>query len=72
MKKLSEEQQTILQAIDNFIEKMGYSPSVRELCKITGRNSPATIQYHLRNLKQMGYINYNEKQSRTIRIIRKG
>jgi len=72
MVELSKEQQEVLQAIENYIEKNGYSPSVRELCELTERNSPATIHYHLKRLKTLGYIIYNEKQSRTIRIIRKG
>ncbi len=55
-------------AIDNFIKKHGYSPSVRELCKITKKSSPGTIYIHLKKLKKDGYITYIENKSRTIRI----
>ena len=71
MERLSEEQQEILESIDEYINANGYSPSIRDLCEITGRNSPATIHYHLKKLKKLGYINYNEKECRTIRILRK-
>ena len=72
MRDLKEEQKEVFYAIKSFINKLGYSPSVRELCEMTGRRSPGTIHYHLKKLKELGYINYNEKQNRTIRIIRKG
>lgn len=71
MKGISNEQLEILEAIDDYIKASGYSPSVRDLCEMTGRNSPATIHYHLKNLKKLGYIDYDAKLSRTIRIIRK-
>lgn len=71
MERLSQEQQEILESIDEYISANGYSPSIRDICKITGRSSPATIQYHLKNLKKLGYISYNEKECRTIRILRK-
>jgi len=71
MKRLSDEQLEILEAIDDYIKASGYSPSVRDICEMTGRNSPGTIHYHLKNLKKLGYINYDDKLSRTIRIIRK-
>lgn len=55
-------------AIETFIKEKGYSPSVRELCKLTGRTSPGTIQVHLVNLKKLGYITYVNGRNRTIRI----
>ena len=71
MRELTEDQLDILQAIENYIHKNCYSPSIRELCEITGKNSPATIHYYLKKLKKLGYINFNENQNRTIRVIRK-
>ena len=72
MGRLSEEQKEILQAIINYIDENKYSPSVRELCKITGRASTATIHHHMKHLKDKGYIDYKENKNRTIRIIKEG
>lgn len=58
-------------AIEDFIKENGYSPSVRELCKITGKNSPGTINVHLHNLKELGFITFIENKNRTIRIIKR-
>ena len=62
-----EEQDYIL--IDDFIKKNGYSPSIREIGTMLGGKSPATVLYHLRNLKEKGFINYIEGKNRTITIL---
>lgn len=67
---MRDEAKYVFDTIVEYINTNGYSPSVRELCELTGKNSPATIHYHLKRLKEQGYITYNEKKSRTIRIIR--
>ena len=56
--------------IKKFINKNGYSPSIRELCKLYGANSPATVHYQLQLLKRKKYIDYKDNMSRTIRIIK--
>lgn len=71
MNDLTEHQLFVYYAIQYFIEKNGYSPTVREICKMTGLNSTATVFYHLQILKRKGYISYIETKSRTIRIIKK-
>lgn len=58
-------------AIEDFINEYGYSPSVRELCKITGKSSPGTIYTHLKKLKELGFITFIENKNRTIRITKK-
>jgi repressor LexA len=58
-------------AIEDFIKEYGYSPSVRELCNITGKSSPGTIYVHLHKLKDLGYITFIDGKNRTIRIIKK-
>lgn len=54
--------------IKEYIEQNGYSPSVRDIVEIYGVSSPATIHFFLRNLKNLGYINYIDGKSRTIRV----
>ena len=70
-KRLTEEDEIAYHAIEKFIKENGYPPSVRELCRITGKSSTATIQYRLKSLEQKGYIKTNSMGKRTIRIIRK-
>lgn len=70
MELLTKEQIYVLEQIKEYIDENGYSPSIRELCKITGKSSPATIHYYLKVLKQKGFIEYREKRNRTIRVIK--
>lgn len=69
-KRLTEKQKDVYRYLVSFINKQGYSPTVRELCKITGYSSPATIHDYLKQLKKKGYITYEETKSRTIRILK--
>lgn len=70
MEKLSEKQLLTLNAIKNYIETYGYSPTIRELCVKCGVNSPATVHASLKILKRKGYIDYSYNRNRTIRIIK--
>lgn len=69
MERLTKDQEEVLEKIKLFILKNGYSPSIRELCFFTNKNSPATIHYHLKHLKEKGYITYVEGKNRTIRVL---
>lgn len=57
-------------AIQDYIDKYGFSPSFRELGDLTGRRSPASVHYELKMLKRKGYIDYSPKLSRTIRLLK--
>ena len=67
--KLTTKQTEVYNLIKKFIKEKGYSPTIRELCKILGLNSSASIHRHLKILKQKGYITYEEGKSRTIKIL---
>jgi len=67
---LTNEQFNILIAIKDYISIHGISPTIRELCEITGKESPATIHFHLKALKKKGYIDFLNKKSRTIRLLK--
>ena len=62
----------ILDCVADFIDLKGYSPSVREICKLSGRKSPATVQDHLTSLKKKGYVAWEPKQNRTLRVVNRG
>lgn len=66
---MTNKQEKLFQAIKKYIDENGYSPTVRELCKMVGVSSPATVQGMLKRLKAKGYIDYVYNRNRTIRII---
>lgn len=72
MAKISREQyelnlETTYQCIKEFIEKNGYSPSMREIADNTKR-SLDTIFNHVYELKEQGKIDFAEGKARTIRL----
>lgn len=66
---LTKIQANLLNVIKEYIEKNGFSPTIRELCQLTGKKSPATIKVCLDVLLVKGYITYIPKTNRTIRIV---
>ena len=68
MEKLTNKQEKILTTIKKFIADNGYSPSIRELCKLCNLSSTATMFVHLKNLTSKGYINQAGSKSRTIEL----
>lgn len=66
------ERANVLSTIGKFIKNYGYSPSIRELCFLSGKNSTTTIHYHLKKLKDAGYIDYISGHFRTISLTEKG
>lgn len=70
MNKLSIKQLQLLEAIQYFINKNGYSPTVEELCKLVGNKSKATVFDKLMKLEEKGYITSQNGKARTIRVIK--
>lgn len=68
-KILTNKQEEVFNIVKEFIEKNGYSPSIRELCALTNKKSTSTISDYLMILKDKGYITYQIGKNRTIRII---
>lgn len=68
--ELTKVQSDLYIAIDKYIKEYGFSPSIRDLCKLTGKSSPGTIQVCLKKLKDKGYIDYIYNHNRTIRIVK--
>lgn len=72
MAKISREQyelnlKTTYQCIKEFIEKNGYSPSMREIADNTKR-SLDTVFNHVYELKEQGKIDFIQGKARTIRL----
>lgn len=70
MRDLTTTQKRVYYIIKDFIEQKGYSPSFREIAALHGATSPATIQFHLKNLRDKGYISYIDNKSRTLTILK--
>ena len=66
---MTDKQEILLNAIKGYINEWGYSPTIRELCQITHKKSPGTLVPMLKRLKRDGYIDYDNKRSRTIRVL---
>lgn len=63
---LTDSQKHLYTIIKEFVIQFGYSPSIRELCELYGVSSPATMLYHLRKLRELGIIDFQDGKSRTI------
>ncbi len=61
-------QRKILEFIDQTIKENGFPPTVREIGKAVGLNSPATVHTHLSTLQDRGYIRRNPTKPRAIEV----
>ena len=66
--ELTNRQYQIYSVIKKFIKENGYAPTIREIGLMVGLKSTATIFDHLRRLRGKGYIEFEPKKSRTIKI----
>lgn len=66
---LYKRQRQILEFIQNFIKKYGYSPTLMEIAKAMGLSSPATIHEHLRILEKKGVIKKSDNEVRGISVV---
>jgi len=62
----------LFRIIANFIEVNGFSPSIRELCKLSNVKSSSTVHGHIIKFKELGVIENHETFPRTIRVTNKG
>lgn len=68
---LTERQKDVLQVLVEETEKKGYPPTVREIGKIVGLSSSATVYNHLKQLEKKGYIKKDPAKPRAIEIVNK-
>ncbi len=65
---LTTRQSQILEFIDNTIRDKGYPPTVREIGKAVGLNSPSTVHNHLNTLQDRGYLRRDPTKNRAIEV----
>lgn len=66
---LSQKQIEILLYIKNEIQRQGYPPAVREICKGVDLKSTSTVHGHLEKLESKGYIRKDPTKPRAIEIL---
>lgn len=66
---LGERHRKIMEFLTSFQEEKGYSPSIRQIGKQIKVESTSLIDYYLKQLEEMGYIQRDEHISRSIRIL---
>lgn len=71
MHKLTIKQKRVLDTITTFIDEHDYAPTVRELCSLLSLASPSTVKGYLDKLKDRGYIDFEPRSPRTLRILKK-
>ncbi|MCD8000645.1 MAG: transcriptional repressor LexA [Clostridiales bacterium] len=54
----------------NCISECGYPPTVRDICKAVGLNSPSSIQHYLVSLESKGYIKRDPEKPRALEILK--
>lgn len=67
--RLSARQQEVLDAIIRIFERQGFSPSMAEIRDELGLASLNGVRCHLIMLRMKGYIEWEEKRARTIRLV---
>lgn len=67
--KISEKQKQIIDFIKSELNRKGYPPSVREICKAVGLRSTSTVHGHLECLERKGYIKRDSAKPRAIEIL---
>jgi len=67
--RLTERQSEALDIIQNFINKKGYPPTVRELAKAMGISGPKGAKEYMDILERKGYIERAHQISRALKIV---
>ncbi|MGB7487546.1 MAG: repressor LexA, partial [Phormidesmis sp.] len=69
MEPLTQAQQELYDWLVAYIRENRHSPSIRQMMREMKLKSPAPVQSRLDHLRKKGYIDWNEGQARTIRIL---
>jgi repressor LexA len=69
MEPLTESQQQLYDWLAEYIRQQQHVPSIRQMMRAMNLKSPAPIQSRLEHLRKKGYIDWEDGQARTIRIL---
>ena len=65
---LTKRQKEILDFVESYSHKKGYSPSFEEIRKRLKLASVSTIHFHISKLKEGGYLGKTENKARAISV----
>jgi len=68
MQDLTDRQRAVLDFIVGYIDDEGYPPTIRDMCRYFGINSPNGVVCHLVPLEKKGYIERRPNFWRGIRV----
>lgn len=68
---MTDREKDIFEFIISFIGKYGYSPSIREITKGVYLASTYSVQRHLVNLSDKGFLKHTPKTPRSIVVLSK-
>ena len=66
--KLTKRQKEILDFVADFISRLGYAPSIREIASAFGLSSTATVHQHLESLIAKGLLHKERGRSRSMEV----
>lgn len=66
---LTQIQLKVLDAVKELTNEKGYCPTVREIMRAVGLQSSSSAGYQLKRLKELGYVTFDSKVSRSIRLV---
>lgn len=66
---LTRRQKEVLDFLQKFINRKGYSPSFEEIGESLGLSSLATVHKHLDTLEKKGFIRRGYNQSRSVEVV---
>ena len=67
--ELTGRQQEIWQFLVDYVDRLGYPPTVREIGEAVGLASPSTVHAHLANLERAGLLKRDPTKPRALELI---
>ncbi len=67
---LSPRHKKILSFLESYVNEYGFPPSIREIGDQTQISSTSVVNYYLKQLEEMGYIERSSKVSRGINLLK--
>lgn len=65
---LYQRERQLLDFITQFIQRYGYSPTLKEIGEAMGMNSPATVHEHIDKLRQKGFVRKLDGTARGLEV----
>jgi repressor LexA len=66
--ELTGRQQEIWQFLVDYVDRLGYPPTVREIGEAVGLASPSTVHAHLANLERAGLLRRDPTKPRALEL----